>query len=365
MNTSEPRPGAVQRLLNAPGRILRAVRAVVLALVLAWATLAIFYSPIPWTGLRIGLAAGFAAFGIWALWLTRRPRVRWAFAALYLVVVVAWSFVRPSHDREWRPEVAVMPRAFVEGDRVRITGVRDFDYRSRDDFTVRHKERVVYLSDLVGLDFYISFWKPGPIGHTFLSFMFENAPPISVSIETRPEAHEGYDPLASMFRKYELIYVVGEERDLVGVRTNFRGEDVLVYRLRVPAAGARRLFEVYIERINQLADQAEFYHLLSNSCTVNIVRHANIAGRVGALDIRHILNGWIDRYFYNARLLVSELPFAELRRRSHVDPAVSAAEEPAEFARDIRATIPGMRPPPSSFSPSPSSPSRNDTPAAE
>jgi len=343
MTTAESRPGS-DRLRKLPRRLLRALKSLVLALVLAWATLAIYYAPLPWAGLRLALALAFAAFGIWALWLTRRPRMRWVFAALYLAILVAWSFIRPSHDREWRADVAVMPRAAIEGDRVRITGVRDFDYRSREDFTVRYEERELFLSHLTGLDFYISYWKPGPIGHTFVSFVFDNAPPLGVSIETRPEAHEGYDPLASMFKKYELIYVVGEERDLVGVRTNFRGEDVYVYRLRVPVAGARRLFEIYLERINELADEPEFYHLLSNSCTINIVRYANVAGRLGRLDVRHVLNGWIDRYFYDARLLDTQFPFAELRRRSRVDPAVPASDEPATFAQRIRESIPGMDP---------------------
>ena len=165
-----------------------------------------------------------------------------------------------------------MPRATIDGDRVRITGVRNFDYRSRDDFTVRYKEREVSLSHLTALDFFISYWMPGPVGHTFVSFIFDNAPPLNISIETRPEVHEGFDPLASLFKKYELIYVVGEERDIVGVRTNYRDEDVYLYRLRIPAENARRLFQVYLERINELADRPEFYHLLSNSCTINIVQ---------------------------------------------------------------------------------------------
>ena len=104
--------------------------------------------------------------------------------------------------------------------------------------------------------------------------------------------------------------MVGEERDVVGVRTNFRDEDVYVYRLRVPAESARQLFLVYLERINQLADRPEFYHLLSNSCTINIVRYANLAGRIGDIDLRHYLNGWVDRYFYDTRLLNSQFPFA-------------------------------------------------------
>jgi hypothetical protein len=89
------------------------------------------------------MAAAFVAFGIWALWVTRRPRRFLAFAGVFLSVLVWWLCIRPSHDRHWRPEVAVMPRAIVDGDRVRIMGCRNFEYRSRDDFTVRYDERVL------------------------------------------------------------------------------------------------------------------------------------------------------------------------------------------------------------------------------
>ena len=115
-----------------------------------------------------------------------------------------------------------MPQAFIDGDRVRLTGVRNFEYRARDDFTVRYEERVISLSHLTGIDFYVSYWSEGPVAHTFLSFIFDNAPPLSISIETRPEVGEGFAPIASLFKQFELIYVVGDERDIVGVRTNYR-----------------------------------------------------------------------------------------------------------------------------------------------
>ena len=139
-----------------------------------------------------------------------------------------------------------MPRAVIDGDRVRITGVRNFDYRTRNDFTVRYEEREVLLSHLTGLDFYVSYWSEGLVGHTFLSFIFDNAPPLSISIETRPEVGEGFDPIASLFKQFELIYVVGDERDLVGVRTNHRRETVYLYRLNTSADDARRLLLVYL-----------------------------------------------------------------------------------------------------------------------
>src|SRR6478672_11246117 len=264
------------------------------ALVVAWATLAIYYSNLPWPELRLGLAVIFAAFAVWALWLSPRRRDRVAFILVFAAVVAWWIAIPPSHDRNWRPEVAVMPRAFIDGDRVRITGVRNFEYRSRNDFTVGYEERELSLSHLSRLDFYVSYWTEGLVGHTFVSFIFDNAPPLSISIETRPEVGEGFDPIASLFKQFELIYVMGDERDLVRVRTNYRGEPVYLYRLNTSAEDAHRLLLVYLARINELAEHPEFYNLLTNSCTINIVRYANAAGRAGPFDIRHILNGLAD-----------------------------------------------------------------------
>jgi len=309
-------------------------------LLLAWGTLAIYYN-LPWAWARLALAVVFFIFGIWALWYSRTPRTITAFAALFLIVLVWFISIKPSHDRPWRPEVAVMPRAFIDGDRIRITGVRNFEYRSRDDFTVRYEEREVSLSHLNSLDFYLSFfWPDSPVGHTFVSFIFDNAPPISISIETRPEIGEGFDPIPSLFKQFELIYVVGDEPDLVQVRTNYRKEDVFLYHIRTSPDLVRRLFLVYLDRINELADHPEFYNLLSNSCTINIVRYANLAGRVGRLDIRHILNGWSDRYLYSAGVLDRSLPFEELRRRSHINEAAQAAGNAKDFSERIRKSLP-------------------------
>jgi hypothetical protein len=307
---------------------------------IAWTTLAIYYSNLPWAGLRLGLAAAFAAFAIWAGFLSRRRSMSAVLVVLFLGVVAWWITIAPSHDREWRPEVAVMPRATIDGDRVRITGVRNFDYRSRNDFTVRYEEREVSLSHLTAIDFFVSYWSEGPVGHTFLSFIFDNAPPLSISIETRPEVGEGFSPIASLFKQFELIYLVGDERDLVGVRTNHRRETVYLYRLNASLADERRLLLVYLARINELADRPEWYHLLTNSCTINIVRYANAAGRAGRFDIRHLLNGFIDSYLYHSGRVDTTLPFDELRRRSLINAAAQAADGAPEFSQRIRAALP-------------------------
>ena len=313
-------------------------------LLLTWTTLAIYFSNMPWPAVRLALAVTFAVFAAWAFWLSRRRRMRVAAYALVLGVIGWWFIITPSHDRNWRPEVAVMPRAFIDRDHVRLTGVRNFDYRSRDDFTVHYVEREVDLSHLTGLDFYVSYWSEGPVAHTFVSFDFDNAAPLSISIETRPEVGRGFEPIASMFKQFELIYVVGEERDLVGVRAIHRREAVYLYHLNSSPADARRLLMVYLARINELAERPEFYNLFTNSCTINIVRYANAAGRKGGFDFRHLLNGLIDSYLYHSGRVDTTLPFDELRRRSLINASAEAADsapEP-EFSRRIRLSLPTL-----------------------
>lgn len=324
-------------LLNS---LQKAVVALCAFLLVLWGTLAIYFSNLPSSTARAGSAAAFALFALWTLAVRRTSRSTKVFLAVFAAVVVWWLMIPPSHDRPWRLEVAHMPRVTVDGDIVRFTGVRTFEYRSRNDFTPRYEEREVRLSRLTGLDFYVSYWREGPVGHTFLSFLFDDAPPLSISIETRPEIGEGFDPLASMFKQFELIYVVGDEKDLVGVRAIHRNETVYLYRLNTTAEDARRLFQIYIERINELADRPEFYHLLSNSCTINIIRYANAAGRRGNFDIRHLLNGLIDSYLYHSGRIDTSLPFDELRRLSLINAAARAADGSADFSDRIRASLP-------------------------
>jgi hypothetical protein len=327
-------------LVKPLGWLLAGLKFLIRFVLVAWATLALYWSNLPWGWARLVLALAFLAYGVYALWLKRNPRTRLVFAGLFLIAFVWYLSIKPSHDRPWRPEVAVMPRAFIDGDRVRIKDVRNFDYRTADDFTVRYEDRELLLSHLTSLDFFVSYWMPGPVAHTFVSFIFDNAPPVCISIEARPEIGRGFEPIASIFKQFGLIYVVGDERDVVRVRTNFRGEDVYLYRIQASPENARHLFLIYLDRINELADRAEFYQLLSNSCTINIVRYARNLGKLREFDIRFWLNGFADRGLYRAGLLNPSLPFAELRRRSRINYAAQAADNAPDFSQRIRASLP-------------------------
>jgi hypothetical protein len=329
-------------------RICRALLAMIRFLLWAvagiWGTCALYFSNLPWDWARLLLALGFAGLGIWGFWVKRTPRLRLVFAGVLMVVIIWFVSIPPKMEREWRREVTILPRATISGDKVRLTGFRNFKYRSQDDFSEHYEEREVSLDHLSSVDLFLSYWTMGPVGHTFVSFNFDNAPPVCISIETRPEEGEGFAPIASIFKGYELFYAVGDERDLVRLRTNHRDEEVYLYKMKSPPEAVKRLFLVYLERINELADRAEWYYLFRQNCTLNIVRYKNAAGREGSFDIRHFLNGWIDRYFYDTGMVDTSTTFAELREISHINEVAESADaslSAGEYSRLIRTGIPG------------------------
>lgn len=287
------------------------------------------------------MAMVLAVFGVWALWIKPRRKLRYGFASAFAVVAAWWVCIPPSNDRPWRRDVAVLPRAVIDGDRVRLSGFRNFSYRSEDDFDARYEEREVSLARVVSVDLFVSYWRIGPVAHTFVSFSFDDGtPPVCISIEARPEVGERFNVLATMFKQYELIYVVGDERDIVRVRTEYRGEEVFLYRICTTPEGARRLFRVYLDRVNDLANRPEWYHLLKNNCTLNILRHARRAAGAprARFDYRYLLNGLIDRYLYGEGVVDTSLDFEELRRRSYINDAARAAGGAEDFAARIRSS---------------------------
>ena len=340
-NRIDPLPARASWSSRARRWLLAGTWGVCRLVLVSWASLALYYS----TALGLGAAGaggGFATFSVWALWLTPNRAGCGGGAVPPRAAVV--SLDPPVVRSAVAARGGGLPRAIIDGERVRFTGFRNFDYRSTDDFTVRWEEREVSLAHLTSVDLFISYWSVGPVGHTFVSFSFDNAPPVCISIETKPELGEGFAPVASLFKQFELIYVVGDERDLVRVRTNHRNEEVFLYRIKTPPEAARRLFLVYLERINELAERPEFYHLLKNSCTINIVRYANAAGREGALGLPASPQRLGRSLPLPRRLGGHSLPFDELRQRSRINDAVRAAGNAPDFSPRIRAAAAGGAP---------------------
>jgi hypothetical protein len=310
---------------------------------LAWMTLAIFLSPLepPW--LRAGLTALVPLGGIVALVLVRPLwRVPAVILGAFVVVLGAWLAIPPSHDRDWQPDVATLPYADIRGDRVVVHNVRNADYRTETDFTVRLEDRELDLSRLRSLDLFLVYWGSPWIAHTIMSWGFEGDRYLAISIETRKEKGEGYSALRGFFRQYELFYVVADERDVVRLRSNYRGEDVYVYRLDAPPEGARQLLLGYLDAINRLHDRPQWYNALTHNCTTMIQRLARPYERRSWWSWKLFLNGYLDELGYENGALDQSMPFSALKARSHINERAKAADGDPRFSVRIRAGLPRM-----------------------
>jgi hypothetical protein len=265
--------------------------------------------------------------------------------ALLPVVAVAlwWNSITPSNQRDWAPDVARLARATFDGSRVTIKNVRDFKYRSETDYDQRWEARSFDLGEVRGVDLFLSFWGPTLIAHTITSWEFADGQHLAISIETRKENGESYSALRGFFRQYELYYLVADERDPVGVRTNYRGEQVYLYRLRAPAATARVLLLDYLKEVNRLADHPSWYNALTHNCTTTIRHHAKNVAAGRPFDWRILANGHLDELAYERGQIDTDLPFAELRVRSNITEKAKAADGSPDFSALIRVGLPGSR----------------------
>jgi hypothetical protein len=275
-----------------------------------------------------------------------RPWRRGALAALALVAAVAvwWARIPPRADRDWQPDVARTPRSVLAGDRLTVYDVRNFDYRSESDFEERWETRTWDLRRIEGVDVFLSSWGSPHIAHTITSWRFEGAPPLAISIETRKEKGETYSALLGFFRRFELHYVVADERDVVRLRTNVRGERARLYPIRMSPARARELLLDYLRGVNRLAAEPAWYNALTTNCTTRIRHHAQNVAAGNPWSWKILLNGHLDEMAYARGTIDTSLPFEELRARSDVTERARAADADPAFSRRIRAGIPGLPP---------------------
>ena len=326
------------------GRIfLAALFTLVLLLATGWCAAALWFDGPATRWLAGVLAAGFGLACV-AVLAVVRPYGRALLLVLagFVIVLAWWLRIPPSNDRDWMPDVARLPTSTLEGSKLTVNNVRDFDYRSETDFTERWETRTYDLDQLQGVDIFLCFWGPTLIAHTIASWEFADGPPLAVSIETRKEKGETYSAVRGFFRQFEVYYVVADERDVVRLRTNYRGETLYLYRMKASPATARAVLLDYLEEINELARKPRWYNALTYNCTTAIRHHAKRVHAAHPWDWRILANGYADRMSYERGSIDTSLPFDELRRRSDITEKAKAADQDPAFSRRIREGLPGM-----------------------
>ena len=321
--------------------VARGFTLLVLAVVVGWTALAIYYSNLPWPMARLVLSGAFV-LGSLAVLAAVHPLRRGAVVVLsgFLTVLVWFFLIPPSNDRDWQRDVAVPAHATIDGDRVTIENVRNSEYRSETDYTPRYETRTYDLKALRSVDLFLVYWGSPLIAHTILSFVFDGDRYLAVSIETRKNGAEAYSAVRGFFRQYELFYVVADERDVVRLRTNYRHEDVYLFRLVATPAFARQVLVDYLETVNRLGDRPQWYNALTHNCTTAVRGHMVPYVKNAVWSWKILLNGRLDEYLYAIGAVRQDLPLAELRARGHVNDRARAAEHDPDFSRQIREGVP-------------------------
>lgn len=317
--------------------LLLALGGLVCLIATAWTSGALYFDlPISW--LRLPLATIYAAGVLGILILVKsRWRALGIVALGFAVVLAWWSTLKPRQDRDWKPEVAVLANATIEGDRVTIHNLRNFEYRTETDFTPRRETRTYDLQKLRGVDLFVTYWGSTFMAHPILSFDFGEDGRVCFSIETRAQRGQSYSAIGGLYRQFEQIYIPSDERDVIRLRSNFRkGEDVYLYRFVATPAGARSAFVEYIRSLNELHERPHWYNAIDNNCTTAI-RHQRTAAERAPWDWRMLANGYADEMLYERKRIERfALSFAELKRRAHINERARAANEALDFSERIR-----------------------------
>lgn len=323
--------------------LLRLPVALTATLVGAVAALALWLKLPAGAVVRGGTAATLVVLALAASWsvLTARAWLRCvAFVAALVCVGVWWSTLQPSNERDWLADVARTPTAEFDGDVVTIHDLRNFDYRTETDYDERWETRTYDLSKITGIGLFLSHWSSPAIAHTIVSWEFADSAPLAISIETRKEKGESYSSVRGFFREYELYYVVADERDLVRLRTNYRGEQVFLYRVKMPPETARALLVDYLEEATRLATRPRWYNAATHNCTTSIRRHVmHVVGR-NPFDWRILVNGYLDELMYERGTIDTNLPFPELKALSDITSRAKAADQSPDFSERIREGLP-------------------------
>lgn len=239
-------------------------------------------------------------------------------AAGIMASALLWFSIHPRSDREWIPEQAVLPEANIQGNVAHIRNMRDFTYTARSDFTPHYADRSYDLNKLTSVWYVLTpfseDWR-GP-AHSFVSFGFADSQFVSISVEARREPGEVYNAVTGLFKRFELMYVIGDERDLIGQRAAFSTERVYLYPIKATPGRMREMFLSMLHRANELREHPEFYNTITNNCTSNVVAHVNrVAPDTVPAGIKTMLPGYTDEVAFKLGLIDTPLDLERARER--------------------------------------------------
>jgi hypothetical protein len=334
-----------QRILRIASRVLVTL---IVGIAATWGVFALWYQlpsghALKTLGVTLWVASSITV--LVALWGRRIAQGLLGFSAVFAILLVWWHQLPPSNDYIWADDVAQMTSGIVEGQHVTLHNVRNFDWRSDSDYTPRWETRHYDLDKLRSVDMIVSYWSGPAIAHMLVSFGFDNADYVVFSVEIRRRMGEDFSEIGGFFKEFELSIVAADERDVIRVRTNVRGEDDYLYRIQMPVSAIRSLFLAYIDQANSLVHAPRFYNTVTANCAT--LAYHMMKRIVGYLPWNYslLLTGYLPEYVYRIGGLTSGYSFEELRARGRITERARAADSSASFSTDIRRGIPTVAAP--------------------
>jgi len=270
-------------------------------------------------------------------------------AFLVIAYLILSLIVRPSLNREWSRDQAILSTALFDGDLVTVKNIRNIHYRTTTDYDVRHYDKTFDLDKLNSVWYMVEPFTGHGAGaaHTLVSFGFRNDDGmedyVAVSVELRKEKGESFDVVKGLLRQYELVYVIADERDVIKLRSNHRKDQVFLYPVKTTKENMRKLFVSMMNRANKLTTDPEFYNTLTNTCTTNIVSHVNeiAPGRI-PLSFKVLMPAYSDELAYKLGLFETTAPdghtmtLEELRKKYFINDRAEKYADSPDFSRRIR-----------------------------
>lgn len=325
--------------------------AIAIACCTLWGGLALWFRGPATRGLAIAVITAWAMLGIFAVALLLTPSAETAqfaglcaYAAAFTGLCIWWTSIRPQQHRDWATDVSQLLTPHIDGDAVSLHNVRNFAWRTREDFTPRWETRQYNLAQMHSLDLIVSYWAGPMVAHTLASFGFADGRHLVLSVEVRRTQGQQFSALGGLFKQSELLLVAADERDIVHTRSNVRGEDVYIYRVDLPAPQRRELFLAYLKKADALRHKPLFYNSMFSNCTTLV--YAMVKHIVPGIpwDYRLILSGYLPRYLYALGVLDNSRPFADLHRDGCINERARASDISShanpDFSRIIRQGVP-------------------------
>lgn len=316
---------------------------VLLAAATGWGSLALWYRLPGTETARMAIGVAFALVGLTTI-IAQFTKHRWQslaiFAAMFGILLFWWNTIDPPKNGNWSPSVARQVTGEIEGDILTLTNVRAFEWRDKTDFTENWKTEKYDLSELQTVDIFLSYWGVPQMAHFILSFGFSDGDYLAWSVEVRREIGGEFSPIADLFRTNPLVILATEEEDVIGVRSNIRGEDVHIFRVRASPQTARNLLEEYVREANALAQTPRWYNSISTNCTTVIYKMLSLAGEGIPFDWRIIVNGYLPEMMHDRGTLNTSFSISDLRKLGRIAPRALAAGLGPMFSNAIRQGVP-------------------------